>query len=128
MSDNIDIGQLAVNARIWLSDDEAEELRREMALLQEMAESIAGADIAGELAAAGDFIREAVPITALRDDIPARVEEDADAAVDQDAAGQDNATAQPALRSAARPVTLDILIEQSPTADDNGFTIPRLLE
>ena len=92
----MDIEWLASIAKIRLSGAEKEEIHRELAPLLELAESLSKAKTGG---APLSQKREVMPISALREDVPAP-------------------------RTAAK----DAYIARSPSEGDDGFTIPRLLE
>ena len=64
-----EIGRLAAITKIWLNEEEAEELSRDMAPLFELADTLSEADIGDGISAIG-----AVSVSALREDIPMRVE------------------------------------------------------
>ncbi|MCL2057912.1 MAG: hypothetical protein FWH01_02475 [Oscillospiraceae bacterium] len=111
---NIDIKHLASIAKIWMSDEEADEIGKDLSPLLEMAELLAAADMSGTVAAADvanavdtagtsgapapSGARGSVPVDALREDTP-----------------------MPGTGS-------DIYYEQSPSEGGDGFTIPRLLD
>lgn len=111
-----DIDRLASAAKIWLTDAGTEDVRRDMAPLIEMAESIA--DIA--IPAGADNIYA----------IAGGVDQNAINGVSADGAAVDAYAADvAALREdiPSKEIETDIFYEQSPSAG-GGFTIPRLLE
>jgi len=109
---NIDVKKLASIAKIWLSDEEADEMRKAMSPLLELAETIVDVDVANYTIDSERYDKTVMTVSDLRDDIPTRGDSGADASAEADAAF----------------VPVERLIELSPTADDGGFTIPRLLE
>jgi len=91
------INKLAVDARIYLSDEEKEALARDIATLYDMADALAAAFPAASSSGQAKPV-ETMSVADLREDTP------------------------------IRDFDTEALFRLSPTAGDDGYIIPRLLE
>ena len=128
MVDELFIKKIASSARISLSALEIVEMQKTMAQLFKIADTIAEVDIADDVVESNTQNRSAIPISSLRNDISS-IKDDLSSVEERTPDGLGETQKVNAIMTKnVNKVTATELIELSPTADDNGFTIPRLME
>ena len=122
-ADKIDIKKMASAAKIWLSDIELDEMQQALAPLLAIAQSIADVDDSSYQEGVDDHQAEAtISITASDSDVMTL------SALRSDTPTSRETSVNLATTDSNDTTIAERLIEQSPTAEDNGFTIPKLLE
>ena len=128
MVDELVIRKMASSAKIFLRDSEIEEMQKAMTQMLEIAESISAAETAAAEAAAVTAAAATATATDAAATAATAETEAATETYDVLAITVKSLREDKLMTKNINIVTSTELIDQSPTANDNGYTIPRLME